>query len=109
MRVQVFNPEPAVERFDESSVGRLARSAEVERNASLVSPQIQIPRYKLGPLIDAYLRRQSDFAGHLLQDGDDVSSPKRKPRLQRWGETRECIDDRQYAQLRWQVGRARNP
>ena len=72
MRVQAFNPKPAVERFDECVVGRLAWSAEVERDAMPVRPEIQIPRYKLGPLIDADCRRQSNLSGDLLQDVDDV-------------------------------------
>ena len=49
MGVQAFDPKPAVECFDEGIVGRFARSAEVERDTALVSPEIEIPRYKLGP------------------------------------------------------------
>ena len=42
MRVQTFGSESAVERFDEGVVGGLARPGEVEHDASLISPQIQI-------------------------------------------------------------------
>jgi len=87
MRVQAFKPKPAVERFDKCVVGRLAWLAEVERDAMLVGPEIQIARYKLGPLIDADCRRQSNLSGDLLQDVDDVGTAEREPRLQCRGET----------------------
>jgi hypothetical protein len=48
--VQTFGAELAVKGFDEGIVRRLAWPGEVERDAALVSPQIQIA---LGALIDA--------------------------------------------------------
>ncbi len=42
MRVETFRSEAAVERFDEGVVGGLARPGEVERDTTLVGPQIQI-------------------------------------------------------------------
>src|ERR1700722_17902187 len=99
MRIQAFNPKPPVESFDESIVGGLARSAEVERDTPLVSPEIQIPGYKLGSLIDADRCRQSDPSGDLLQDVGDIDTPECKPRLQCRRETQERINDCQHAQF----------
>ena len=42
MRVQAFRPELAVEQFDEGVVGRFAGPGEVERDAALIRPQIQV-------------------------------------------------------------------
>ena len=42
MGVQTFRSEAAVEGFDEGVVRRLTWSREVERDAALISPQIQI-------------------------------------------------------------------
>jgi hypothetical protein len=44
MRVQTFGSEFAVERLDEGVVSRLARSGEVERDAALISPEVEAPR-----------------------------------------------------------------
>ena len=40
MHVQAFNSEATVERFDERIVGGLSRSGEVERDTTLIRPQI---------------------------------------------------------------------
>src|SRR3546814_19132626 len=42
MGVQAFRPQPAVERLDERVVGRLAGAREVEDDAALISPKIEI-------------------------------------------------------------------
>src|SRR3546814_5967492 len=42
MGVQAFRPQPAVERLDERVVGRLAGAREVEDDAALISPEIEI-------------------------------------------------------------------
>ena len=42
MRVQTFRSEFAIERLDEGVVSGLARSEEVERDAALISPEVEI-------------------------------------------------------------------
>jgi hypothetical protein len=42
MRVQAFGPELAVERLDVAVVHRLSWSGEVERDATVIGPQIEI-------------------------------------------------------------------
>jgi hypothetical protein len=42
MRVQTFSSEFAIERLDEGVVSGLARSEEVERDAALISPEVEI-------------------------------------------------------------------
>ena len=42
MGVQTFRSEAAVEGFDEGVVRRFTWSREVERDAALISPQIQV-------------------------------------------------------------------
>ena len=42
MRVQAFRSEFAIERLDEGVVSGLARSEEVERDAALISPEVEI-------------------------------------------------------------------
>jgi hypothetical protein len=52
VRVQTLRPETSVEGFDEGIVGGFARPGEVQRDASLIGPQIQIARDELCALID---------------------------------------------------------
>lgn len=52
MRVQAFCPKFAVKRFNEAVVGRLAGPGEVEHDALLVGPQIEIPADELRALVD---------------------------------------------------------
>ena len=70
MSVQAFDPKPAVESFDESIVSWLARWADVELDPTLVSPEIQIPRYKFNSLIDAVRPRQSDVSATFNSNRD---------------------------------------
>ncbi len=42
MCVQTFGPEAAVECFDEGVVGGFAGPGKVQRNPTLISPQIQV-------------------------------------------------------------------
>ena len=51
--VQTFCPEAAIERFDEGVVGRLARPGEVERDAALIGPEIQVARVRSDAFICA--------------------------------------------------------
>src|SRR3546814_4500834 len=51
MGVQAFRPQPAVERLDERVVGRLAGAREVEDDAALISPEIEIAGDELRALL----------------------------------------------------------
>ena len=53
VRVQAFTADFAVKGFDECVVGWLARTAEVQRNAVGVSPQIKVARDELAALVNA--------------------------------------------------------
>ena len=55
--VQALRPELAVERLDERIVRSPAGSAEVERDAAGVRPQIQVARDELAALVDVDRRR----------------------------------------------------
>jgi hypothetical protein len=44
MRIQTFRSEFAIERLDEGIVGGLARPGEVQRDPTLISPQVEIAR-----------------------------------------------------------------
>lgn len=70
--VQTFRPQPGIERFDEGVVGGLARPREVERDAALVSPKVQVARDELGALINAYRLRIAGSRTDPFQRGDDV-------------------------------------
>src|SRR5207237_9876338 len=50
--VETFLPEASVERLDECVVGGLAGPGEVQRDAALVGPDVEIARHELGALID---------------------------------------------------------
>ena len=77
MSVQTLGSEAAVERFDEGVIGGLAWPGEVERYTTLIRPQIQIPRHKLGALIDADRCRQFHLPADPFQHLDDVNAPRR--------------------------------
>ena len=100
MRIQALGAELAVERFDEGVVGRFARPGEVERDAALVRPQIQIARHKLGALVDADGCRESHLSPDSFQHLHHISAAEVEPRFDRRREAGERIDDRQHAQLR---------
>jgi len=53
MRVQAFGSEFAIERFDEGVISGLARPGEVQRDAALIAPQVEIARDEFAALIDA--------------------------------------------------------
>jgi hypothetical protein len=81
--VPTFRSEPAVERFYEGVIGRLAWSREVERGAALVRPQIQIARHKLGALVAPDRGRQPHLSPDSFQHLDDIGAAEGKAQLQR--------------------------
>ena len=94
MSVETLGSESTVERFDKCIVGRLAWSREVECDTTLVSPQIQVARYKLGALVDPDGRRQPHLSPDSFQHIDDICAAEVEPRLQCRREPREGVDDR---------------
>ncbi len=48
MRVQALRSKLAIEGLDEAVVRRLARPGEVEDDARLISPEVEVPRDELG-------------------------------------------------------------
>ncbi len=79
--VQTLRSELAVERFNEGIVGRLAWPGEVERDTTLVRPQIQIARHKLGTLVSPYHGRESYFSPDPFQYLHDVGAADGETRL----------------------------
>ena len=71
------------------SVG-FSRSREVERDAALVSPQIEIARHKLSALVDPDRCRQSYFSPDSFQHLDNIRTRKEK-RGSSAGEKRENV------------------
>ncbi len=55
MRVTI--PRPSSDEYDERIVGQFSRPREVERNAALIGPQVEITRDELSALIDPDRRR----------------------------------------------------
>lgn len=90
MRAQTFRPEGSVERFDERVVLWLPWPREVESDATLISPQIQIARHKLGALIDADRCRKSDFPVDPFQHLHDIDAAE-GDRGSSAGENREKV------------------
>src|SRR4051794_24222890 len=94
--IEAFLPEAAVERLDESVVGRLPRSREVQRDAALIGPDVEIARHELGALIDADRRRESHFIADPFQYLHDIGAAEREPRLQRRRKAGEDVDNREH-------------
>jgi len=92
MRVQALGPEPAVKRFDERVVRRLAWPGEVERDASLVGPEIEIPGDELRAQIDADGLRITCLSAHPLECVDHVFTAIAEARVNRRCVSREGVD-----------------
>lgn len=82
MLVQAFGPKPAVERFDECTVGRLAGTREVEGHATLISREIHVARHELGALIDADSPRIARLSAHPVQRCDHVHATLAEPDIE---------------------------
>jgi hypothetical protein len=62
MCVEALGAQSSVERLDERVVGRLARSAEVERDVVGVRPEIEVTRDKLRAIVGSNGLGISDLA-----------------------------------------------
>ena len=72
--VETFLTEASVERLDECVVGGLAGPGEVQRDAALVGPDVEIARHELGALIDTDRRRESHFIADSFQYLHDIGA-----------------------------------
>jgi len=99
MGVQTFCPEAAIERFDEGVVGRLAWPGEVEHDASLIRPQVQVALDKFGALIDPDRCRESYLPADPFEHLDNVDAAEGEARLQGRREARVRVDDSKHAKL----------
>src|ERR1700722_6947296 len=92
--VQAFASELAVEGFDEAVVSRLARPREVQHNALLISPDIEITGDKLRSLVDADRLGVANSFANALQGQHDILTPIAEARIDGWREATEGIHDR---------------
>ena len=99
MGVQAFASELAVEGFDEAVVSRLARPREVQHNALLISPDIEITGDKLRSLVDADRLGVANSFANALQGQHDILTPIAEARIDGWREATEGIHDREHADL----------
>src|SRR5215471_13491796 len=89
MRVQTFRSEFAVERLHEGVVSGLARSGEVERDAALISPEVEIAGDKLCALIDPDCFRETNLPADLFEYLNNIRAAKVEPSFDRRREARE--------------------
>ena len=99
MRVQALCPELAVERFNERVVRRFARPGEVEHNALLVGPHVQITRDELAALVDTDRLRIANLPADTLQRLDHVRTAVVEPSLDARRIARKNVNNRQNPQL----------
>ena len=99
MGVQAFTSELAVEGFDEAVVGRLAWPREVQHDALLVSPDIEIAGDELRPLVDADRLGIADGFADTLQSQHDILASITEAWIDGWREAAEDVDDRKHADL----------
>lgn len=76
MHVEAFGPELAVERIDVAIVRWLSRSGEVERDTTLIGPEIAIARDELRALVDPDRAREAMLPTNLLEDLGDVQKSR---------------------------------
>lgn len=91
--VQALRPELAIEGLDEAVVRRLARPGEVEDDALLISPEVEVPRDELGALIYTDRLGIADAPADPLERQNDVLSPIAEARIHRRREPREGVHD----------------
>jgi len=99
MRVQTFGSEFAVERLDEGVVSGLARSGEVERDAALISLEVEVAGDKLCALIDPDCFRETNLPADLFEYLNNIRAAKVEPSFDRRREARERVNDRKHPQL----------
>ena len=99
MCVQAFGSELAVKAFDEAVVRRLTRSREVQNDAFLIGPEIEIARDKLRSLINTDCFWIANIFADALECLNNILAPIAKTRIHNRRESTKRIDNRQDADL----------
>jgi hypothetical protein len=99
VRVQALSSELSVERLDVGIVRRLSRSGEVERHTADEGPQVQLLADELRAVVDTDRFRKPRVCGRALQRRHDVGAPIVLSNVDRRRQPRECVDNRQCADL----------
>lgn len=99
MGVGAFGPELPVERLNEGIVRRLARAGEVEGDAALIGPQVEVATDELVTLVNPDTGREAVGRTDLLQHLDDVGAAEVEANVQPRREPAEGVDDGQNPQL----------
>ena len=88
-----------VEALDEPVLHRLAGPGEVEDDALLIGPQIEIAADELRSLIDSDCLGVADRPAHTFEGYDHILPSITEPRIDGGREPREGVDDRQHPQF----------
>src|SRR5579863_205154 len=97
--IAAFGAELAVQAFDESVVGWLAGSAEVERHIVQEGPEVELPADELGTVIETNGLGIANLVHCLLKRGDDIGTAVGLAHVDRRRQPREGVDDGQHADL----------
>src|SRR3546814_15254937 len=96
MGVQAVRPQQAVERVDERVVGRLAGAREVEDDAALISPEIEIAGDELRALLHPDRLGIAGLPAHPVQGRGPVLPAVAEPRAAHRRAAWDGIQHRQY-------------
>jgi len=99
MSVQALGAELAVEALDVAVVRRLARPGEVEDDALVVGPQVEVSRDEFAAIVDANGGRVTELPAHPFQGLDHILAAVTEACINCWREAREGIDDCQHPDL----------
>ena len=97
--VQAFGPDLAVEGLRKGVVRRLARAAEVQGDAALIGPQIQVAGDKFRAVVDPYGLGITHHLAGPIKGFDNVCGLVGEAGIQGRREPAEGVDDRQNADL----------
>src|SRR3546814_18578486 len=99
MGVQAVRPQQAVERVDERVGGRLAGAREVEDDAALISPEIEIAGDELRALLHTDRLGIAGLPAHPVQGRDHVLPALAEPRVEHRREAWEGVHHGPYTDL----------
>lgn len=94
MRVEALGAEFAIEALDEGVVRRFPGPREVEYDAPLVGPKVEILGNELRALVDANGLRAANFAANTIERRNYIGSLIRPSHLNRRHEARVRVDQR---------------
>src|SRR3546814_19824783 len=96
---QAFRPQPAFERLDERVVGRLAGAREVEDDAALISPEIEIAGDELRALLHTDRLGIAGWPAHPVQGRDHVLPAVAETRVEHLREAWEDVNHRSHLSI----------